>query len=327
MKLINSDVELWDIKHVSALSDLLKHVEKCGRVCWKSGDKITKDSYIKFTNFLKSKRHLSVFEHAPVYLFFSYISPLKDSDYIEKINILNKYKHNLFSKVSEIIKDGYLHYCYISTNLRVVYENNWEDDLKYLSNCLEHHEIRYTFFFKTDRITGESFLRHRTIQEDHSDLENLASLQINDEEFLSPTRESTRFCNYSQDKFDHNVTFVIPSKIKVEKFILDKVCALNKEDLVTTLNSDANDPIFEWLKSCYDSEQHYFNLLNLGWSPEFARYALGFSVYSPLIMSGFKSNWNHFLELRLAKSAHPDARILAEKVQSLINNRLYEDKR
>jgi thymidylate synthase (FAD) len=60
MKLINSSVEVWKQKGYD-VENILKHIEKCGRVCYKSEDKITTDSYIKFTNMLKSAHHFSVF--------------------------------------------------------------------------------------------------------------------------------------------------------------------------------------------------------------------------------------------------------------------------
>ena len=91
MRLIKPYFEIID--QLPGKVGMLKHIETCGRVAWKSEDKTTDDSYIKFIDMLKSVKHGSVLEHGTVYL---YINGENLSRFI------SKYKINKYSKVKEI---------------------------------------------------------------------------------------------------------------------------------------------------------------------------------------------------------------------------------
>ena len=122
---------------------MLKHIETCGRVAWKSEDKITDDSYIKFVDMIKSVKHGSVLEHGTIYL-------KQHTDFRNQINndylLRNRYSKNKYSKY---IDKGIVHY--VTTNYRVLVENNWLDDLQYQCEPTEHHEKRITVKFTCDR--------------------------------------------------------------------------------------------------------------------------------------------------------------------------------
>ena len=105
------------------------------------------------------------------------------------------------------------------------------------------------------------------------------------------TAESTRFCNYSKDKFGNELTFIIPCWI---------------EDIKNLTEAEK-----DWYNSLVDSEFAYIKLLNQGWTPQQARAVLPNSLKTELIMTGFVSDWKHFLKLRCDKSAHPQAQELA----------------
>ena len=203
---------------------------------------------------------------------------------------------------------------YITSNYRVIIEGKRKKDLQYICEPTEFHEKRITVKFNIDRITGESFLRHRAIDEDHPELHYTVTKEV-EKDINSFARESTRFCNYSKDKFSNNITFVQPSIVTFE-YNYDTYYTF--KDVVGNTQAEC-----EWLTSCLDAEKHYFNLLALGWKPQNARYALGFSVYSPLVMTAFVEDWKHFFYLRTAESAHPDARELAIPLQQwFIQNNL-----
>ena len=180
-------------------------------------------------------------------------------------------------------------YAYVTMNYRHIVEHNWLDDLQYMCEPTEYHEKRITVKWTCDRVTGESFLRHRV---------------------FSFARESTRHCDYSRDKFNNELTYIIPSW-------------LNEEELAsygpyhTVVRSKTPESIF--IASLNNAEQDYKSLINMGWKAQQARQVLPFCIKSPLIMTGFRSDWDHFFELRCAKNAHPDAQKLANELKDIID--------
>ena len=287
------------IKQEPKLHGIFKQVEMAGRTCYFSYDKMTKESASAFTQRMIKSGHHGMLEHAAVYL---KIDP-KNLDPLEYSSVLiaEKYDKNPYSYI------WYNNECvYITTNLRVLIENDWfDDDIKFISDKTEYHKDVYTLLVHTDRITGESFLRHRTIYQDEKALE-LAILHDTD---FSYARQSTRYCDFRKDKFDNNVSFIIPTGLKSD---YPEGMIINKEDSLEFLADKT------WIKSCISSEDYYYQMLSEGYSKEDARYAISFSLYSPLVMTATKDNWIKFLKLRSDKSAHKDARYVANLILELI---------
>lgn len=200
----------------------------------------------------------------------------------------------------------------ITTNLRVLVENNWLDDLKYVCEPTEHHERRYTVKFICDRGVSHEFVRHRV---------------------FSFAQESTRYCNYSKDKFGNEVTFIIP-----EWFDLKEGHCVYKDALVENgtlkeqggfyiddlyIGNEWGGEIWAFLWTLQHCEHYYFGLINKGWKPQQARAILPNSLKTELVMTGFISDWKHFFELRTAGSAHPQARELAIPLREEFINKGY----
>lgn len=161
MKLIKASAEI--IPQGLGLEGIYKHIELAGRTCYRSLDKITEDSAKEFVDRMIKSQHLAMCEHGTVYLCLEYTSPLVDSNYINATEIEHKYKLNKYSKVVCISLDHYKTQCYITTNLRVLVENNWLDDLKYLCEPTEYHEKRITVKFVTDQGILREFTRHKLL--------------------------------------------------------------------------------------------------------------------------------------------------------------------
>ena len=180
MRLIKPNVEIIEQSDYT-LDGIYKMIELAGRTCYKSEDKITETSAKEFVNRMIKSGHGAMLEHGTVYLTMQYggISR-KESDAIEK------YTKNKYSKYNQDTNGKY----YITTNLRVLVENDWMDDLQYVCEPTEFHKKRITVKWTTDRVTGESFLRHRV---------------------FSFARESTRYCNYSKGKFNSEIKCIIPT--------------------------------------------------------------------------------------------------------------------
>ena len=127
---------------------------------------------------------------------------------------------------------------------------------------------------------------------------------------LSHLAESTRYCNYSKDKFDNQITFIQPSWI-----ILDKEIAPINELCLLSGQYDRENPNLRYLASLVEANYTYILLLNKGWTPQQAREVLPLSIKSELISCGFEDAWSNFFYRRCAKDAHPMAREIATKVR------------
>ena len=299
MKLIKPHHEI--IEQQSREIGMLKHIETCGRVAWKSEDRTTEDSYIKFIDMLKGVNHGSVLEHGTVYLYFT--AQMFDSLY-------ERYNENKYS----ILNNPHGYSCYVTTNYRVLVENNWLDDLKYQCEPTEFHEKRITVRFVCDRGVSHEYVRHRT---------------------FSFTQESTRYCNYSKDKFGNELVFIEPLWFNTKNIISytneNNSSLISKHEEsefpnvlyeleIEKINKDTKEKILwsaeDWfIHNLKTSELSYFKMLNQGWKQQQARAVLPNSLKTELIMTGFISDWKHFFSLRTAVGAHPQAQELAIPLQ------------
>lgn len=287
MKLINSNYEIIEPVDYS-LESLYKFVELCGRVCYHSYDKITSDSATKFVNMLINSGHVSVLEHATVYLKIHLDSKCTNK-FLQEYNYLFEiFKRNPYSVVGELSNDRGCKDMYVTTNLRVLYENVLLDQCKqYICNQPEDmHERRYTVRFICDRGVSHEFVRHRV---------------------FSFSQESTRYCNYSKDKFGNELTFIKP------------YCIFGNIDEI-----DRDNIVFDMFLSQLElAEDAYMRLLEDGCKPQQARQVLPNALKTELIMTGFKRQWDGFFELRDNKKAHPDAYKLAHDLHEEFIKRNY----
>ncbi len=173
--------------------EILKKIERAGRICYKSEDRITDDSAIKFVKKILASKHESVIEH-------------------EKITVT----------------------------------------------------------ITCDRAISLEIVRHR---------------------IASYSQESTRYCNYSKNKFSNEITVIEP-------------CFW-----------DASSAMMEdWKKAMLHAEQTYFGLLEKGASPQEARSVLPNSLKTEIVVTYNLREWRHFLKLRTSKAAHPQMREITFKL-------------
>ncbi len=187
MKLIKPSYEIW--QQPCGLEGVYKQIEKAGRICYKSEDKITENSAKSFVDRMIKSGHGAMLEHGTIYLQYETVKTA--------INPLTKYYHNKYSKVKTeegITKET--RRLFVTTNLRVLIENGWLDDLKYICEPTEFHERRVTAHFTADAGVMREFFRHRV---------------------FSMAQESTRYCNYLKDKFSNSITVIYPCWLKEEE--------------------------------------------------------------------------------------------------------------
>lgn len=276
MKLIKPSFEILDQQ--CGLEGIYKQIEVAGRTCYKSEDKITEDSAKEFVNRMIKSGHGAMLEHGSIYLQFKSIVHCFGKGYQGGL----KYLSNPYSKVVLSEKETTQ---YVTTNYRVLVENNWLDDLKYLCEPTSFHEKRICVRFICDRGVSHEFVRHRV---------------------FSFAQESTRYCNYSKDKFNNELTFIIPCWFKWNEQII------HQGDFEKSGSGSKDSGLY--INSLLNIEQCYKYLIKEGWKPQQARAVLPNALKTELVMTGFVSDWEHFFELRDAVSAHPQAQELAHSL-------------
>ena len=123
---------------------------------------------------------------------------------------------------------------------------------------------------------------------------------------LSHLAESTRYCNYSKDKFGRNVTFIKPCWLDIP--LGDYGISSLPGDNILGLSGGT----MVFIDSLLDAEDYYLTLLGQGWTPQQARSILPLGVKSELISCGFEDAWENFFKRRDAPDAHPMAQEIAE---------------
>lgn len=123
----------------------------------------------------------------------------------------------------------------------------------------------------------------------------------------SYAQESTRYCNYSKDKFDNQLTMILPV------WFYD-IYSNNEEGL--EYNKNRGQQYIQWKASCEESEETYLQLLYLGQTPQEARSILPNSLKTELVMTANIREWRHFFTLRCSSAAHPQMRSLAKSMLS-----------
>lgn len=282
MRLIKPSFEI--LEQEPGIQGIYKQIERAGRTCYKSEDRITEDSAEKFVNMIKDRQHTAMLEHGTVYLSCS------DAEFIY---LGLRYECNNYSNVVwEEFAPGHRTKVYITTNYRVLYENNWLDDLKYLCEPTEYHEKRITVKFICDRGVSHEFVRHRV---------------------FSFAQESTRYCNYSKDKFGNSISYIIPLWLDLEEgnyLVLEDNGVLDTPMGIFPFTEVDQSTLF-FIAGLSKAEVRYFELLHSEWPPQQARSVLPNSLKTELVMTGTLEQWKGFFKLRCDAAAHPQARELA----------------
>lgn len=303
MRLIKPSFEI--IEQQAGLEGMYKQIELAGRTCYKSEDKITEDSAKGFVERMIKSGHGAMLEHGTVYLDV----PNSAGDY----NLVPFFASNPYSKVVIEPLDDRVHN-YVTTNFRVIVENFAEeyipDILQYLCEPTEYHEKRITVHFVCDRGVSHEFVRHRV---------------------MSFAQESTRYCNYSKDKFGNELTFIIPEwcpEIREDSNKGWDPCSMYDKFYLQHLQM-AEDTYFNLLKQWDErvpDKRYKSGFRNNPWIPQQARAVLPNSLKTELVVTGFVSDWNYFFDLRARGTTgapHPQAKELAEPLMEEFIARKY----
>ena len=225
-----------------------------------------------FVNTLIKSNHGAMLEHGTVYMQIDSFLDIPGDEKLDKK--VHQYESNRFTKVNSMYIGQGCWRSYITTNLRVLIENNWLDDLKYVCRPTEYHVKKVTAKFICDRGVSHEIVRHRV---------------------MSFAQESTRYCNYSKNKFNNELTFIEPA------------WEFPSSNIVNTRER------FEAMLG--EAEANYMELITLGFKPQEARAVLPNALKTEIVVTGFIDDWKHFFELRCDSAAHPDIRKLALDLQ------------
>lgn len=283
MKFLQPSFEIW--QQEAGIDGIYRMIERAGRVCYKSENHVDNQSARPFVERLIASKHTAMLEHGTVYLV------------TDQAKLAERYIQNPFSVVHTLDTKNY-----ITTNLRVLVEQGWMDDLQYLYKQQPQHEPRITVHFTTQVSITREFNRHRS----HSMAE-----------------QSTRYCNYSKDKFGGEININVPEWItNCEKFSATEQAGnfnmqfINYCRSIADSNGNTNWTDFDaWLFANLATEFAYMQLIELGRKPQEARAVLPLDVNTELIHTAFLHDWQHFFNLRALGTTgapHPDAKAIAQ---------------
>jgi thymidylate synthase (FAD) len=318
MKIIVPSVEIMRTGLEKDFMTPEQFIEKVGRTCYKSEDKITDDSAAKFVSNLIKRGHEAMIEHWNlIYRFTNYSEFM---NFVESRVSIEQSTGIMFRlRLTDREDDGGNRYYYVSGNMRAWrdYIKAWLDTAGFIPHALARPIQDYPIFFPEYQDRVRTFKNHVLLPVSVSDLDyeerkvhqtvtmkfvcdRGVSHEIVRHRVASFAQESTRYCNYSQDKFGSEITVIRPSW-----------CA------------EGDAAYNTWTKACDRAESAYFDMLLEGATPQEARSVLPNSLKTEIIVTMNLNDWNHFFELRCALSAHPDMREVAEMASGLLDGELY----
>lgn len=301
-------------------SDPIITAEIAGRTCYKSESPYTLASAFKFLSQCYQRGHLTVLEHAVFHFLldakeetafgdrFSFLTTTKDLSLygyaVMTINLRTILEHKHYFLLKSLMEyyhsyiqnafpeecDYALNYCSGNEPIRAVVipdldcnsvfsemqstQRNNPEDL--IGDCCESHFFN-TFKVICDRGVSHEFVRHR---------------------LFSFCQESTRYCNYSKDKFGKELTFIRSADF-------DNMSGYDRAILIDYY---------------LNVEYQYMSLVTTGMTPEIARQILPNALKTELVITGSHCEWQHFFDLRMRGTTgkpHPDMKNLAEKIYEI----------
>ena len=311
MRIIEPSVEL--VGSNVGLFDRPKHVELCGRVCYKSEGKITEDSAEKFISGLIRRGHEAVLEHARITLNltnrYDTFALLERAIALMRSYGLADYM-TLTKDTSTLIASGNVRawrnlFKFMQANsvgFTDVLKRMWHENAAFFPEFI-HVDDRYIADTLTDinPDKGVPTFKSKSLRRVHSwyTLRFICDRGVTHEIVrhrpASYCQESTRYCNYSKADFGGEIAVIRPHYLRVD------------------------DPSYQtWERACKVAESAYFALLSAGYAPQMARAVLPTSLKTELVMTATADEWIHFLHLRTSEAAHPQMREMATQAQKIL---------
>lgn len=317
MKIVNPSVEVLRTGLEKDFMTPEQFIEKVGRTCYKSEDKITPESAPKFVHSLLLRGHEAMIEHWTLIFRVAADMPYEeiqrlwlywDRSYANKVVTDDAFTPKI-RFTADYDRDRYI----VSGNIRA-----WRDFIR--GYAREKYQFIPGFLFEVmdtapvffedireqhadTRPEGRTpWLTPITVRDLQGDLEHLVhhdvtlkfvcdrgvSHELVRHRAASFAQESTRYCNYSSGKYGNEITVVRPSW-----------CAVNSDEYKA------------WERACMRTEDEYMTLISFGCVPQQARAVLNNSLKTEVIVTGSMGHWYHFFGLRCGPEAQPDMREVA----------------
>ena len=320
MKIINPSIEI--MHHGLEIEHILpeQHIEKVGRTCYKSEDKINDTSAAKFVSGLIKRGHEAMIEHWSVAFRVdcgTFEEFKHDRDILlQSSNTVMDKRLRPYIRFTDYFKaDGEIRNI-ISGNMRA-----WRDYAyactvvfgmlpQYMWGMIRNYPLffpeyqDYVPIIINNTIMAPISIREMSEDERriHQDVtvkficDRGVSHEIVRHRVASFAQESTRYCNYSGDKYGSEITVINPAWA-MEPFTEEN----NKARMYKT-----------WIDACNRAESAYFDMLIEGSTPQEARAVLPNSLKTEVIVTMNLDGWKHFFDLRCANDAHPDIQVVAK---------------
>lgn len=314
MRITEAGFTILPTPHTQA--EILKHIERCGRVCYKSEDKITEDSAQQFVANIIKRGHEAVLEHGSLCVRMP--QSIKYHPLLPAIETGRWYGMTITGM--ECLPEGgtpyrnYIRFAYDGSTNEPVISGNARAWRAFFEACRKTFtEIPHEFhpLIQQNPVLLGQFLPYvvkgkgatafvmwpehldtsaRLVHQDVSVLFKVdrgISHEIVRHRLASYCQESTRYCDYSAGRFGGEITVIEPKALR-------------------------HTPGYKiWMDSCKRAETAYFDLLDCGCSPQEARGVLPNSLKTEIVMTANLAEWRHFFQLRTSRAAHPQMREVA----------------
>ena len=280
MKFIDPNAEIIDIQNP------LERIERIGRICYKSEDKIGPGTAKKFVKMLIQRKHYAMLEHAHVH-FRVEAESLDDLINVPGVIVSKLAKHLwlVTVSVSHLFNPQYCKmWPFREMQILFEYQYNMADvsecpcfsDVRLLDDLSDYIELKHSHelvsvCFICDRGVSHELVRHR----------------------CAVAQASTRYCNYASDKFGNEIQVVVPS---------------------TFADWDESSRAC-WTAATNSAEQCYLAMIENGRKPQEARSVLNNSLATQVVLSMTPDRWEHFFDLRsrgTTGAPHPDMKVVAD---------------
>ena len=299
MKVINADAEYLNSSNLHPY----QFMEMAGRTCYKSEDKITDISASKFVSGLLKAGHTAMLEHAHIIIQTTKEHALQFTEMLHKLNYYqNNGNYSNFINISvngrsneignfisgsfrafiqllDVVDDYQLEYV-LHQHFPELFKapiDDWECDIEcaVLSRDEFIDAVRYAYCFTDKNETANRIISKHLTHTIKFTCDRGVSHEFVRHRLASFAQESTRYCNYSKDKFGNEITFIRPS-----------YWSLRPKEMQM------------WEELCKSAETTYFNLINNGAAPQEARAILPNSLKTELIVTATEVEWQHIINLR-----------------------------
>lgn len=292
-------------------------IERVGRVCYKSENKIEDGSAIKFVKSMVKSTHTAMLEHSNVILLISqelYAELIKATAEMWNLRLqfTNKniaivsgsltawrnvydyfdsgqkfYFHPIFGTLMAVADYLFPDVLYAehqngSPDALIITESALKEILYYYPDEIMKH-VTHTVLFTCDRGVSHELVRHR---------------------IASFAQESTRYCNYSRDKYNNELTYIQPDAFFADENEMYK-----------------SEYYSKWKEECLNAEDKYISLIELGVPTDMARGVLNNSLKTDIVVTATEKEWQHIINVRL-KGTTGRVHLQMKQIMSLIKHDL-----